>query len=178
MGHRPVCGLAGRLQVRHVGPKAAALAQWARCWAGFLSLRSSGHGESGGDFPHGTIRRWRRALAVLPRPHCDGPQVLVGSSMGGWMALLLVRELRKRLRAAGRIALPATLAGIGAGRAGDGFHRSADVGAASRRTIKRADRTEWSCGGGRREYGRRSLFDHRQVSSRRWPPSICCWATA
>lgn len=52
----------------------------------------SGHGQSGGEFDHGTISRWlEEAEAVYART--DGPQIIVGSSMGGWIALLLARRL-------------------------------------------------------------------------------------
>jgi pimeloyl-ACP methyl ester carboxylesterase len=52
----------------------------------------SGHGQSGGDFLDGTISRWlEEALAVFATT--AGPQVVVGSSMGGWIALLLARAL-------------------------------------------------------------------------------------
>lgn len=53
----------------------------------------SGHGESGEKFEDGTISKWLEdALAVFK--HCaKGPQIVVGSSMGGWMALLLARVL-------------------------------------------------------------------------------------
>ena len=64
---------------------------------GLPSLRFdySGHGESGGAFEEGTISRWTaEALAVL-RARTDGPQILVGSSMGGWVALRLVQELQR-----------------------------------------------------------------------------------
>jgi pimeloyl-ACP methyl ester carboxylesterase len=55
----------------------------------------SGHGRSGGDFDAGTISRWlEESLAVFDTT--SGSQVVVGSSMGGWLALLLVRELRRR----------------------------------------------------------------------------------
>jgi len=55
----------------------------------------SGHGQSGGDFLSGTISRWlEEALAVFATT--NGPQVVVGSSMGGWLALLLARELRRQ----------------------------------------------------------------------------------
>jgi pimeloyl-ACP methyl ester carboxylesterase len=54
----------------------------------------SGHGESGGDFLEGTISRWLdEALAVFATT--QGPQIVVGSSMGGWLALLLNRALRR-----------------------------------------------------------------------------------
>lgn len=61
----------------------------------------SGHGESGGDFDQATITSWlEETIAVFERTH--GPQIVVGSSMGGWLALLLARHLlqtgQKRLR--------------------------------------------------------------------------------
>lgn len=53
----------------------------------------SGHGISGGNFDDGTISRWlEEAEAVLATT--SGPQIIVGSSMGGWLALLLVRAMR------------------------------------------------------------------------------------
>ena len=79
------------------GSKAVALDDWARDH-GRAAVRFdySGHGESGGDFADGTIGRWlEESVAVFER-FCDGPQVLIGSSMGGWMALLLAREIKKR----------------------------------------------------------------------------------
>jgi len=79
------------------GTKALALDAWAT-ERGRASVRFdySGHGESGGDFAEGTIGRWlEESLAVFER-FCTGPQVVIGSSMGGWMALLLAREIRKR----------------------------------------------------------------------------------
>lgn len=55
----------------------------------------SGHGQSGGDFNLGTVSRWlEEALAVFATT--AGPQIVIGSSMGGWLALLLIRELRRR----------------------------------------------------------------------------------
>ncbi|KAB1089174.1 alpha/beta hydrolase [Neorhizobium galegae] len=73
--------------------------------AGELGLASirfdySGHGASGGAFRDGTISRWlEEAIAVLDdiRPK---RVILVGSSMGGWITLRLVQELKKRKRAA------------------------------------------------------------------------------
>ena len=54
----------------------------------------SGHGESGGDYREGTISRWlTEAQAVFVTT--SGPQVVVGSSMGGWLAVLLTRALRE-----------------------------------------------------------------------------------
>src|SRR5215475_15908952 len=83
------------------GTKALALDAWA-AEHGRASVRFdySGHGESGGDFVDGTIGRWLdESIAVFER-FCAGPQVVIGSSMGGWMALLLAREIAKRERKA------------------------------------------------------------------------------
>lgn len=79
-----------------LGTKAEALAEWATGQGrAFLRHDYSGHGESGGKFADGTISKWlRESLAVFAR-HTRGPQVLVGSSMGGWIALRMVQELLK-----------------------------------------------------------------------------------
>ncbi|MBU8543942.1 MULTISPECIES: alpha/beta hydrolase [Roseomonadaceae] len=63
----------------------------------FLRLDYSGHGESAGRFEDGTIGQWAAdALAVFDAL-TTGPQILVGSSMGGWIGLLLARQRRERL---------------------------------------------------------------------------------
>ena len=79
------------------GTKAAALSDWAR-QNGRACTRFdySGHGESGGDFRAGTIGRWLEESLAVFEAHARGPQVVIGSSMGGWIALLLLRELRRR----------------------------------------------------------------------------------
>ena len=79
------------------GTKALALDAWAAA-RGRACVRFdySGHGESGGAFVDGTIGRWlEESVAVFER-FCAGPQIVIGSSMGGWMALLLAREIAKR----------------------------------------------------------------------------------
>ncbi|MBH0236249.1 alpha/beta fold hydrolase [Methylobrevis albus] len=53
----------------------------------------SGHGVSGGAFANGTIGRWLEEAEAVVAAHAPGPLVLVGSSMGGWIALLLARAL-------------------------------------------------------------------------------------
>ena len=79
------------------GTKAAALADWAASQGrACLRFDYSGHGESGGAFTDGTISRWLAESLMVFEACCKGPQILVGSSMGGWLALLLVRELRRR----------------------------------------------------------------------------------
>jgi pimeloyl-ACP methyl ester carboxylesterase len=81
------------------GTKAEALARWAE-QAGRACLRFdySGHGESEGAFTDGTIGRWLADSLAVFDACCRGPQVFIGSSMGGWLALLLVRELKRRGR--------------------------------------------------------------------------------
>jgi len=65
----------------------------------------SGHGESGGDFRDGTIGRWLEESLAVFEAYCRGPQVVVGSSMGGWLALLLLQQLKRR-RDAGKPVSP------------------------------------------------------------------------
>jgi pimeloyl-ACP methyl ester carboxylesterase len=79
------------------GTKAIALDAWAaEHHRACVRFDYSGHGESGGDFIDGTIGRWlQESVAVFER-FCAGPQVVIGSSMGGWMALLLAREIANR----------------------------------------------------------------------------------
>ncbi len=71
------------------GTKALALNQWAKSTGrGFTRFDYFGHGRSSGRFVDGTITRWRDdALAILDQV-AKGPQILVGSSMGGWLAIL------------------------------------------------------------------------------------------
>lgn len=56
----------------------------------------SGHGASGGAFIDGTISRWLEESLAVFDAYCMGPQILVGSSMGGWIALRMAQELKKR----------------------------------------------------------------------------------
>ena len=64
----------------------------------FVRFDYFGHGESSGEFGQGTIGRWRSdALAVVDRL-TEGPLVLVGSSMGGWMALLVALARPERVK--------------------------------------------------------------------------------
>jgi pimeloyl-ACP methyl ester carboxylesterase len=79
------------------GSKALYLEERARAEGrAFLRFDYSGHGQSSGRFQDGCIGDWladaRAALALT-----TGPQILIGSSMGGWMALLLARALPERV---------------------------------------------------------------------------------
>ena len=89
------------------GTKALALDAWAaEHGRACVRLDYSGHGESGGAFIDGTIGRWLEESIAVFEQFCAGPQVVIGSSMGGWLALLLAREMAKRPAAS------ATLAGL------------------------------------------------------------------
>ncbi len=71
------------------GTKVLALERWAAAAGhGFLAFDYSGHGASEGAFEEGTISRWRQDTLDAIDTLSSGPLVLVGSSMGGWMALL------------------------------------------------------------------------------------------
>jgi pimeloyl-ACP methyl ester carboxylesterase len=72
------------------GTKAEALDLWARDHGRAITrFDYSGHGESGGNFTDGTIGRWFEETLAVFDAFCRGPQVVIGSSMGGWLALLL-----------------------------------------------------------------------------------------
>ena len=78
------------------GTKAIALDRWAaEHGRACVRFDYSGHGESGGAFVDGTIGRWLEESVAVFEQFCAGPQVVIGSSMGGWMALLLAREIAR-----------------------------------------------------------------------------------
>jgi pimeloyl-ACP methyl ester carboxylesterase len=88
------------------GTKALALDAWAaEHGRACVRFDYSGHGESGGQFIEGTIGRWLEESVTVFEQFCRGPQVVIGSSMGGWMALLLAREIIGR-------SMGASLAGL------------------------------------------------------------------
>jgi pimeloyl-ACP methyl ester carboxylesterase len=78
------------------GSKAETLHEWAAASSrAFLRHDYSGHGESGGDFADGTISKWLGESLAVFRRFSAGRQVLVGSSMGAWIALRMIEELHK-----------------------------------------------------------------------------------
>jgi len=80
------------------GTKAEYLAKWAQVKGrAFLRLDYSGHGQSGGNFLDGSIGDWFEDAVAAIAALTAGPQVLVGSSMGGWIALLVVRAIPDRI---------------------------------------------------------------------------------
>ncbi len=95
------------------GAKAVALADWAaQQRRACIRFDYSGHGESEGAFTDGTIGRWLAESLSVFDAYSRGPQILVGSSMGGWIALLLVRALRRRRAVAAGTEAPASVAGL------------------------------------------------------------------
>ncbi len=77
------------------GTKASALDQWAAAHGRACTrFDYSGHGESGGAFTDGTIGRWLEESVAVYSAFARGPQVVIGSSMGSWLALLLLRRIR------------------------------------------------------------------------------------
>lgn len=80
------------------GSKATALFEDARAEGRpALLLDYSGCGASSGDFADGTLSRWREEALALVESHVKAPIVLVGSSMGGWLMLLVGETLGERL---------------------------------------------------------------------------------
>jgi pimeloyl-ACP methyl ester carboxylesterase len=78
------------------GTKAEALDRWAeKSGRSCVRFDYSGHGRSDGRFEDGTISRWLEEVEVVFQRFGKGQQMVVGSSMGGWLALLLARRLRE-----------------------------------------------------------------------------------
>jgi pimeloyl-ACP methyl ester carboxylesterase len=85
-----LCGLKSEM----TSTKAGELARWAEAQGvGCLRFDYSGHGQSEGRFEDGTVSRWLEEARAVFEHLSKGPQVLVGSSMGGYIALLLLRAL-------------------------------------------------------------------------------------
>ncbi|RMD91064.1 MAG: alpha/beta hydrolase [Alphaproteobacteria bacterium] len=80
------------------GTKATRLAAWAEAHGqAFLRFDYSGHGASSGRFEDGAIGDWLADALAVPDHLAQGPRVLVGSSMGGWIALLAARKRPRRI---------------------------------------------------------------------------------
>jgi pimeloyl-ACP methyl ester carboxylesterase len=78
------------------GTKADALDRWAaEHGRACVRFDYSGHGESGGDFREGAIGAWLEESLAVYRAFAKEPQILIGSSMGGWIALLMAQRLRE-----------------------------------------------------------------------------------
>ncbi len=97
-GAGPVVVFLGGLRSDMTGTKALHLEDWARrTGRAFLRFDYSGHGQSPGRFEDGCIGDWAEDAAAVLAAVTEGPLVLVGSSMGGWQALLAARASPARL---------------------------------------------------------------------------------
>ncbi|MEM1101134.1 MAG: alpha/beta hydrolase [Pseudomonadota bacterium] len=80
------------------GSKATHLEDWCRAkGCAFLRFDYSGHGASSGRFEDGSIGDWAADAEAAISTLTEGPQVLIGSSMGGWISLLMVKRLGARV---------------------------------------------------------------------------------
>ncbi|MER5170618.1 alpha/beta hydrolase [Thioclava sp. GXIMD2076] len=97
-GSEPGIVFLGGLRSDMEGTKALALEQWAKAQGkAFLRFDYSGHGVSSGTFEEGAIGDWFEDAMAAITTLTSGPQVLVGSSMGGWVSLLVARTIPDRV---------------------------------------------------------------------------------
>ncbi len=99
-GRGPGLVFLGGFRSDMTGSKALHLAAWAAHQGrAFLRFDYSGHGASSGDFLDGCIGDWAEDARAAIEALTEGPQILVGSSMGGWISLLLARAMPQRIHA-------------------------------------------------------------------------------
>ncbi len=104
-GRGPTVVWLGGFMSDMAGIKAQVLADWALAnGRAFLRFDYLGHGESSGAFRRGTISRWREDSLAAIAELTEGPLVLVGSSMGGWISCLVAAAIPERLHAVVMIA--------------------------------------------------------------------------
>jgi pimeloyl-ACP methyl ester carboxylesterase len=97
-GSGPALVFLGGLKSDMDGTKALHLEGWAKAEGrAFLRFDYSGHGQSSGRFEDGAIGDWHQDTLAAIDALTDGPLVVVGSSMGGWQALLLARARPERI---------------------------------------------------------------------------------
>jgi pimeloyl-ACP methyl ester carboxylesterase len=97
-GRAPTVIFLGGFRSDMTGTKAMALEAWARrTGRAYLRFDYLGHGQSSGRFEDGTIGRWLDDSLAVIDARTTGPLVLVGSSMGGWLSLLVALQRRERL---------------------------------------------------------------------------------
>ncbi len=99
-GEKPGVVFLGGFKSDMEGSKATFLQEMAKNQGrAFLRFDYSGHGQSSGEFTEGCIGDWAQDASEIISALTDGPQVIIGSSMGGWIALLLAREMPERFQA-------------------------------------------------------------------------------
>ena len=88
-GSGPTLIWCGGLKSDMEGSKAVHLHGWAKSdGRGFIRFDYFGHGQSSGDFIEGTMSRWAADIGAVQEQLCSGSVILIGSSMGGWAAIL------------------------------------------------------------------------------------------
>ncbi|WP_170338275.1 alpha/beta fold hydrolase [Ruegeria arenilitoris] len=97
-GAGPTVVFLGGLKSDMEGTKAVHLEDWARARGqAYLRFDYSGHGESSSRFEEGCIGDWHEDTVAAVSALTDGPLIVVGSSMGGWQALLLAKAMPERI---------------------------------------------------------------------------------
>jgi len=97
---RPGVVFCGGFRSDMTGTKAKALAAWAKeKGVGFTRFDYFGHGASSGDFTDGTMSYWRGDIPHVLDHLCEGPQILVGSSFGGWLSLMAALDRPQKVAA-------------------------------------------------------------------------------
>ncbi|NOR61240.1 MAG: alpha/beta fold hydrolase [Rhodobacteraceae bacterium] len=99
-GEKPGVVFLGGFKSDMEGSKAVFLQEMAENQGrAFLRFDYSGHGQSSGEFTEGCIGDWAQDAMEIVSALTYGPQVIIGSSMGGWVAFLLAREMPERFQA-------------------------------------------------------------------------------
>lgn len=98
VGAGPLVVFLGGFKSDMEGTKAIYLEAWAReAGRGFLRFDYSGHGQSSETFEDGAIGDWAADAMTVISSLTSGQVILVGSSMGGWISLLVARAMRERV---------------------------------------------------------------------------------
>lgn len=104
---RPGVVFCGGFRSDMEGTKALALETYCRAKnIGYIRFDYFGHGQSSGDFVNGSIGRWKQDVLAVLDALTSGSQILVGSSMGGWLALLAALERKNIVGLVGIAAAP------------------------------------------------------------------------
>ncbi|MGI4748919.1 MAG: alpha/beta hydrolase [Janthinobacterium lividum] len=107
-GREPTIVFLPGLRSDMTGDKARALVAFAEAQGqAMLRLDYSGHGESGGRFDEGSVAVWRDDAIAIIDALAPGPVILIGSSMGGWIALMVAMALTGENRVRGLIGIAA-----------------------------------------------------------------------
>lgn len=104
-GNGPTVLWLGGFKSDMTGTKAQVLADMAqREGFGFVRFDYFGHGATGGDWNAARVGLWRQDVLEVVDNLTEGPLIVVGSSMGGWMATLLMKDRPERIKGVGFIA--------------------------------------------------------------------------